>query len=484
MSDITRIQQLEETARLLDPEAAEQDELFEQVFVYASKYLADNADAPAFFDRTDNGKGLYDAPITEKGIATSEALALLREHVDTAGIAPTSSRFLGYIPGGGLVHSALGDFLAAVTNRYAGVFFASPGAVRIENMLIQWMASVVGYPASSAGYLASGGSLANLTAIVTARDAHQITGEKIEKTVVYVTEHTHHCIEKALHIAGLSKCTKRTIVVDDHFRMNPGALHESIVADKTAGLNPWLVIASAGSTNTGAVDPLADIGDIARRSGIWFHIDGAYGAFFMLCPEGREMLAGIDQADSLVLDPHKTLFLPYGTGALLVKDFRKLYDSHHGEADYMQDTLEAVEEISPANLSPELTKHFRGLRLWLPLKILGVAPFRAALSEKIQLARYFYEKIQQIEGFEVGPYPDLSVVVYRYIPQGQDADEFNQRLLKSIQQDGRIFISSTRLNGKYMLRLAVSCFRTHQNDIDTAIEVLSEKVDELLWIRK
>ena len=169
----------------------------------------------------------------------------------------------------------------------------------------------------------------------------------------------------------------------------------------------------------------------------------------------------------------------YGTGALLVKDGQALYEAHKAGADYMQDALDAVEEVSSANLSPELTKHFRGLRLWLPLKVLGVAPFRAALSEKLLLARYFYEQIQRIDGFEVGPYPDLSVVTYRYVPPHGDVNAFNQQLVKSIQQDGRIFLSSTRLDGQFTLRMAVSCFRTHLDDIDTALEVLQQKAEEL-----
>ena len=178
-------------------------------------------------------------------------------------------------------------------------------------------------------------------------------------------------------------------------------------------------------------------------------------------------------ADSLVMDPHKTLFLPYGTGALLIKDGARLYASQNWDAAYMQDIPHDIEELSPAELSPELTKHFRGLRVWLPLKLFGVAPFRAALSEKIQLARYFHEKIQLLDGFEVGPYPDLSVVTYRYLPQRGDVDAFNERLTKHVQEEGRIFISSTRVGGQFTLRMAISSFRTHLDDIDQALDVLN-----------
>lgn len=476
---LDEIDRLEQEARRLEPDAAGQEALLRGLAAYAQRFLAATDEAPAYVAHPDNGRGLLDAPITDAGIPLDDALALLHDHVDTVGINPTSGRFLGYIPGGGLLHAAAGDFLAALSNRYASVFFAGPGAARMENMLMRWMASVVGYPDEATGFLASGGSIASLSAIVTARDDADIAGAAVETAVVYQTEQTHHCIDKALRVAGLGRCIRRTLPVDDRYRMTAASLDEAIVADRKAGLRPWLVVASAGTTNTGAVDPLDAVGEVAHGHGLWYHIDGAYGAFFALCPEGRVILRGMDTSDSLVLDPHKTLFLPYGTGALLVKDGQKLYAAHGGGADYMQDTHDAVEEPSSAYLSPELTKHFRGLRLWLPLKVLGVAPFRAALSEKLLLARYFYEQIQTLDGFAVGPYPDLSVVTYRYVPPRGDADAFNEQLVKRIQHDGRVFLSSTRIDGHFVLRLAVSCFRTHRDDIDTTLDVLRWKANEL-----
>jgi glutamate/tyrosine decarboxylase-like PLP-dependent enzyme len=476
---IDKIRHLENTARLLEPDAAQRERLLNGAIAYANEYLAGISSTPARIARADNGRARYDSPISEEGVDIDGALTLLQENVSSVGINPTSGRFLGYIPGGGLFHAALGDYLAAITNRYAGIFFASPGAVRMENMLLRWMAEAVGYPDSAAGNLSSGGSVANLTAIVTARDACGIVGDTVDKSVVYITEHVHHCIEKALRVAGSGTCVRRKVPVDSRYRMDPAALAETIVADKKAGLRPWMVVASAGTTNTGSVDPLTDVGEVAAAHGLWYHVDGAYGALFALCPEGKAVLSGMDRSDSIVMDPHKTLFLPYGTGAVLVKDRQKLFASHSAHADYMQDILDEVGELSPADLSPELTKHFRGLRLWLPLKVLGIAPFRAAQSEKIQLARYFFEQIQKIDGFEVGPFPDLSVVTYRYLPKRGDADAFNQRLTQAIQSDGRIFISSTRVGGKFVLRAAILCFRTHLDDIDETLEVLSRKAKEL-----
>jgi aromatic-L-amino-acid decarboxylase len=474
-----QIKQLEAAARFLEPDEHQRQQLLDRVAAYSQEYLESIANAPANGTHAD-GRDLLASPIAEQGIDISEALDLLRENVDTTGISTTSGRFLGYIPGGALFPAALGDYLAAIANRYAGHYFASPGAVRMENMLLDWMAEVVGYPKISAGNLTSGGSIANLVAIVAARDTHLISGERLTQAVVYLTEHAHHSVRKALHIAGLDGTIQRRIPVDARYRMDADLLEKAILADRAAGLYPWLIIAAAGTTNTGSVDPLLDLGQIAADHGLWFHVDGSYGAFFCLCREGQEALRGMHGSDSLVMDPHKTLFLPYGAGAVLVKDGSKLYASQNFAGAYMQDIPDDIEELSPADLSPELTKHFRGLRLWLPLKLFGLAPFRAALSEKILLARYFHEQIGRLPGFEAGPFPDLSVVTYRYLPERGDADAFNQRLVQDIQKDGRIFISSTQIDGRFILRLAIGSFRTHLDDIDLALEVLQSSARRLV----
>lgn len=479
-NDWTHLERLEYAARGLEPNAAELDELFGKTVAYARRHLSELAHAPAYVEREDAGRALTNSPITEDGIPIDEALTLLRDNVDSIGIDAASSRFLGYIPGGGLVHSALGDLLAAVANRYAAVYYAGPGAVRMEHMLVRWMASLYGYPDSSGGFLSSGGSLANLSAIVAAREVHGISGSEIERSVVYLTNDTHYCVGKALRIAGLSKCPGRFVQMDENFRMSSTALEEAIRKDRKAGLRPWLLVSSTGTTNTGAVDPIGELGDIASAHGLWHHIEGAYGAFFILCEEGREVLHGMDRSDSIIMDPHKTLFLPYGTGAVIVKERNHLFNAHRAWADYLQDIEQEMELVASAFLSPELTKHFRALRMWLPLKVIGLAAFRAALSEKIQLARYFHERLQQMPGFEVGPYPDLSVVTFRYVPPRGDANLFNQQLTDLIHADGRVFLSSTLLQDKLTLRLAVVCFRTHRDHIDLTLEILLEKVEMLL----
>jgi aromatic-L-amino-acid decarboxylase len=477
---LDRIKKLEAIARQLQPDEDQRRELTQAANAYVNTFIKGLAEAPAANFTEDNGIGLYDSPISEDPIDIEAALSLFDQNVIRQGINTSSGRFIAYIPGGGLYHSALGDYLAAATNRFSGLFFASPGAVRMENMLLRWMAGVVGYPEDCGATLTSGGSIANLTGIVCARDAHELKARDFKKAVIYMTEQTHHSVDKAIRIAGLRECVVRHVPLDDQYRMNADALEQAIKADQQAGLIPWLIVANAGSTDVGAVDPLPAIADLADQYGLWFHADGAYGAFFALCDEGKRALQGMERSDSITMDPHKGMFLPYGTGAALVRDRQVLLDTHYYTASYMQDAADANEECSPADLSPELTRHFRGLRLWLPLKLAGTRPFVAGIEEKMLLARYFHECLQAIDGFEVGPYPALSVATFRYIPPTGNANAFNQQLVHELQQDGRVFLSSTTLNGTFIIRLAVLSFRTHLEDIKQTIAALQEKVGKLL----
>ena len=473
-----RLLELERLAQPLEPDASERANVRGPVLDYSEAFLDGIERINAFNVSDDKGAGLLDSPIAEEAIGIDQAISLLRENVDTPGLNPASGGHVAYIPGGGIYTSALGDYLADLFNRYAGVFYASPGAVRMENMLIRWMNGLVGYPEGASGNLTSGGSLANLIAIVTARDAKQVTSKRIESSVIYLSEQAHHSVDKAIRIAGLRECVIRYLPIDERFRIIPSELERQIESDMAAGLVPFLVVASAGTTDVGAIDPLAEIGAIAKRHGLWYHVDAAYGGFFILTEEGKRKLAGIEMSDSLVIDPHKGLFLPYGLGVVLVKDRAALQAAHYYTANYMQDAVSSDDEPSPAEISPELTKPFRGLRLWLPLKLHGVAPFRACLEEKLLLAKYFHEEIRKL-GFECRLEPELSVVVYRYVPEKGDANAFNKALLEAVVADGRVFISSTVLNGDYTLRFACLAFRTHLKTVDTLLEVLKSKVAEL-----
>lgn len=474
------IAKAERISKQLEPGPEEREIIREKVIRYTEKFLNNITSIPAYVVSETKGREISESPFRDEQGSIEEIIDLVRQNVDTPGLNPASGGHLGYIPGGGIYASALGDYMADITNRYAGVFFASPGAVRMENMLIDWMADMIGYPKGYAGNLASGGSIANLIAIVTARDAHDIKARDIDKTVIYATGHSHHCIDKAIRIAGLKEAVRRNIPMDEHYKMMPGHLEHQIKSDAKAGLKPFMVIASAGTTDVGAIDPLKQIGAIASKYNLWYHIDGAYGAFFALTEEGKQKLEGMELSHSIVMDPHKSLFIPYGLGVVIVKKKEHLYNSHYYTANYMQDAQKAPEELSPAELSPELTKHFRGLRLWLPLKLHGITPFRACLEEKLLLAKYFYNEVQKL-GFEVGPEPELTVVTFRYVPEGNEeaADKFNEHLVNEIHRDGRVFISSSRLNGRFILHLAVLSFRTRLSTIELALDILKNVLEKL-----
>ncbi len=477
-----RIRALEQRARELDPGAETRQGLLRQCQQYADSFLQELPQRNTYV--ADEGRQGFDAgEITDEAADFSELLEEFRKKADTTGILPASGGQMGYIPGGGLFPSALGDFLAAVSNRYSGVAFAGPGAADMEGTLLRWMCRLVGYPETASGDLTSGGSMATLSALVTARDAHGIDYRAIPNACVYLTAQAHHCVGTALNVAGLKDVRRRIVPMDARFRMQAETLREMVVKDIEAGLRPWLLIGSAGTTDTGAVDPIERLAEISREFRLWFHLDAAYGGFFVLADEGRSVLAGMGRADSIVMDPHKGLGLPYGTGAVLVRDRRLLADAFHYYADYMQDAIPAERSLdgpySPADYSAELTRHFRGPRMWFPLRYFGLAPFRASLSEKIWLARYFHREISRADGFEAGPEPELSIVTFRYLPRTGDADDFNRRLVEAVHEDGKVFITSTQVNGVNTLRLAVLNFRTHLEQVDYLLDLLKEKVKTL-----
>ena len=478
VNTIEEIKSEERVARLLEPGIGQRNTWSEAVMTYANAFLEAIPDGKAF-QQEDTSKQLEGLPFSENGREMDGLLELLSRTVDHSGINPASHGHVGYIPGGGIFPSALGDLMADVTNRYAGVYFANPGAVRMENMLIRWMCDLIGYPAAAHGNLASGGSVANLMGITAARDAMGIRSRDVEQCVIYVNPQTHHCIHKAIRIAGLADAHLRQVPLDERYKMSAVELQKLIDTDKQQGLRPFLIVASLGSTDTGAVDPIEQIAQIAQDENIWLQVDAAYGGFFVLVEELKQHFRGISQADSYVVDPHKGMFLPYGTGALLVKDASKLSASHFYQANYMQDAVNASGQFSPADLSPELTKHFRGLRMWLPMQLFGTKPFVAALREKWLLARYFHTEIAK-RGYIVGPDPELSVAIYRYDEPGLDASAFNAAIADYVRKDGRMFISSTLIDGVFWLRLAVLCFRTHLEHIDLLLELLSDARENLL----
>jgi aromatic-L-amino-acid decarboxylase len=238
-------------------------------------------------------------------------------------------------------------------------------------------------------------------------------------------------------------------------------------------------VANAGTTNTGKVDPLEEVGAVAREEGLWLHVDGAYGGFFQLTERGRALFRGIDATDSITLDPHKGMFLPYGTGSLLVRNRRRLREAHMVGADYLQDLAPEADIPNFADYSPELSRDFRGLRVWLPLMLHGVEAFREALDEKLDLTRLLYDALSDSPGFDLPWGPDLTVVSFRFRPRSGDAEEFNRRLLERINLSRRVFLSSTMIDGRFVIRACIVSFRTHRDRIEEAIDIIRRAATDL-----
>jgi len=454
----------------LEPNQESRDAWLKKLQNYSNNFINTLSDLPAFNNETHLNRDKL--KIDNQKQSLDSILNTYTSQVIDNGLKPASGGHIGYIPGGGIYTSALGDYLAAVSNEYAGIYYASPGAVSIENELIDWLKNIFHFPANAVGNLTSGGSIANLIALTSARDAHQIKGEKIEKSVVYLSPQVHHCVLKALRIIGLEDVIVHKLLLDKDFRIDIDKLEQQIIADLSMGLHPFCIIGSAGTTDTGAIDPLEKLGNLSKKYNTWFHIDGAYGGFFILVDSKKDAFKGIEMADSLVIDPHKGLFLPYGLGAVLVKSKEAVFKSHHYFANYMQDAM-TDDTINPADVSPELTKHFRGLRMWIPLKLHGIEPFVACLEEKLVLTDYFRNKLIEI-GFKVGPKPDLSVS-YFWLPKEDKSvqNKFNETLMEKIHQDGSVFFSSTTIDDNFVIRMAILSFRTKKETIDKAIKMIS-----------
>ncbi len=470
---IDKLNELRRLAATLESPAGSRVERLQKAGAHAERFLESLPERDVYSAAGSRDEALSAFAISEDPGSFDEALQTLDKYVDGIGHNLGSSRFFAYIPSGGLYESALADYLAAVSNRYAGVGAAAPGATRMEASMLRWLAEVVGYPSSAEGDLTSGGSMAALSAIVAAREACSLRNANIPSSVVYLTAQTHHTFRKALHVAGLAECVFHEVPLDDACRMDDVALRAQIKKDQGAGLRPWLIAASAGTTDTGAVDPLDKIADIAHEFTVWMHVDAAYGGAFALCDEGRLRLKGIERSDSLILDPHKGFFLPCGIGVVLIREGQKLYDAYHARGTYMQDVAGDTER-SPCDYSAELTRPFRALRFWLPFKVHGSRAFSAALEEKLLLAHHFYEECGKIAGIRLGPCPDLSIVTFRLCPDGMDADAATRALLAAIHRDGRVYLTSTTVAGRFTIRMAILTYHTHVEDVDLALQLIDE----------
>jgi aromatic-L-amino-acid decarboxylase len=448
----------------LEPDADARRVLDDAVVAFASTFLDAHADAPPVRDGFHQRlRDELAAPPPEDGERLDDLLALLGRALGP-GFDNASGRFLGYVPSGGLYAGALGSYLGAVTNQYTGGAHAAPGAVAIEESVLAWMASLFGLPTSAGGLLLSGGSLANLTAVVAARSR---LGEAFGDGVVYTSERAHHSVAKAARIAGIAADRVRAVGVDPRQRLDSGALGRAVAADAASGLRPMLVVATAGTTDTGAIDPLAPCADVAAAHDAWFHVDAAYGGFFTLTDRGRERLAAIDRADSITVDAHKSLLLPFGIGGLLVRDPADLVAAHEGRGAYMQDVVD-IGLPHYLERGPELTRPNRGLPVWLALHLHGIGAFRAALDRMLDLAEHAAARLAAIDGVTLVDAPALSILAFRAVD-----DDTTWRVQRALNESGEVYVSSTTVDGRVHVRVALLSQRTTRRHVDGLVDVVA-----------
>ncbi|MCC6242965.1 MAG: aminotransferase class V-fold PLP-dependent enzyme [Gemmatimonadaceae bacterium] len=444
-------------------------------------HLASLAEQPSCGDVHDHDRlrALREAA-PEHGTAIEPLLALLFDDLIPRSFTTTGPGYLAYIPGGGVYPAALADYISDATNRYTGIWMAAPALVQLEANVLEWLRDWMGFPTGTAGLLTTGGSGATFNAIAAARE--QKLGTDIRAGTLYTSSQGHHCINKAAKLAGIAADRVRSIPVDQQFRMDVDALANAIAADRAQGLTPFFVASSAGTTNTGAVDPLDDIADLCAREGLWHHVDGAYGAFFHMCPELRSLLSGLSRADSLTLDPHKGMFLPYGTGALLVRDGEALRALHSATAGYLPENQ--GDFYDPAQYGPELSRGFPGLRVWLSVKMFGAARYRAAIAEKRALALWAAEQVAAIPGVVMDAAPQLSLFAFHLggpsLSTLAQQNAATEALIKRVTARGRVFLSGCTVDGRYLARVCVLSFRTRRAEVEVAVEQLAEEATALL----
>ena len=382
--------------------------------------------------------------------------------------------YFAFIPGSPTWPGALGDFIAAATNIFAGSWMEAAGPTQLELTVLDWFRGWVGYPAEATGILVSGGSAANMTALAVARES--LLGAMSDRVVAYVSDQAHSSIARAARVLGFRPAQVRVIPVDDRFRLVPQALVGAMETDRRAGLQPLFVSASAGSTNTGAIDDLSGLAEVCREQGAWLHIDAAYGGFAAITDRGRRWLRGIEQADSITLDPHKWLFQPFECGALLVRDGRLLRRAFEITPDYLHDAAAATGEVNLADQGLQLTRVSHAFKVWLSIGFFGLARFRDAIDRAIDLAAHAQELIEASDRLELLSPRQLSIVCFRRTMEGVDDEEAvaasNADLVAQMEEQGAALLSSTRLRGRYALRMCIVNHTTTAEDVEGVLSWL------------
>ena len=382
-------------------------------------------------------------------------------------------RFFAFVPGPSNFVSAMADALASGFNIFAGTWLEASGPTQIELVTIDWLRQICGLPDTAGGLFVSGGSVANLTALATAR--HIILNDDTHNAIVYCSEQTHSSVVRALRILGFPASQVRILPTDKQFRLRFADVQSTIVHDRNTGKRPFCIIASAGTTSTGSIDPLDELAELCQREHLWLHVDGAYGAAAMLSEQGRILLKGLERTDSLSLDPHKWLFQPYEMGCVLVKNARWLKETFHILPEYLQDIDQGAEETNFCDYGIQLTRGTRALKLWMSLKIFGLDAFRQAIEHGIKLAEHAEAVLRASSSWDIVTPAHIGIITFRYAPTDcscEEQEQINQQLVDALIQDGFAMLSSTVLHGRTTLRLCTINPRTTEEDIRATIERL------------
>jgi glutamate/tyrosine decarboxylase-like PLP-dependent enzyme len=398
----------------------------------------------------------------------SELLTHLKREVFPNNLHLDHPRFFAFVPSPGNFVSTMADALASGFNVFAGTWLSGSAAASMELLVIEWLRRFCGLPETAGGLLTSGGSAANLIGLVAARES--ISPDNVSRATVYYSDQTHSSNERALFVIGFKPEQCRKIPCDAEFRLPLGALASAVAADRAAGMQPLCVIANAGTTSTGAVDPLDELADFCRTEKLWLHADGAYGAAAVICERGREKLRGLERVDSLSLDPHKWLFQPFECGCVLVRDRTLLRSAFRVTADYLREVHRESAEVNLADHGFQLTRGFRALKLWLSINTFGMAAFRAAVSRGFALAVIAERELRTKPGWEILSPAQMGTVCFRFGAE----DAVQTRIVDAMLREGYAFLTSTKLKGATCLRLCTINPRTTDAEMIETVKRLDD----------
>jgi glutamate/tyrosine decarboxylase-like PLP-dependent enzyme len=416
---------------------------------------------------------LFDSDPPENGRGPNELLAQLERDVFPNNLHVDHPRFFAFVPGPNNFVSTMADALAAGFNIFNGTWLGGSAAAAVELGIVRWLCRICGFPTAGGGLFVSGGSMANLTALVAAR--HSLLQDRVEGATVYFSDQTHSSVERALRVIGFAPEQMRKLRSDENFRLSIQNARAAIGEDRAKGLRPFCVIANAGTTNTGAVDPLNELADLAVKEKLWLHIDGAFGAAAILSDRGRGLLQGLERADSISLDPHKWLFQSFECGCVLVRDAALLKSAFQIKPDYLRDVHRSLEEFNPCDYGVQLTRSFRALKVWLSLQTFGVAAFRQAITRGFELAELAERELRARKGWEILSPAQMATVCFRF----GKSDELQTQLVDAMMKDGYALLTSTELRGAVSLRLCTINPRTTEEDIIETVKRLDKFAKKL-----